>query len=253
VEEEWLADRERIHRECLALRLLAESLPKGAVPEIAFEDPDSFIFAMEAAPETARDWKSLLLAGECEDAAASRAAEILVAQVHAEVPPELFADQRCFDQLRLDPYYRFTASRHPDLREHFEERIAACRRPLGLVHGDFSPKNLLLAGGRMMVIDFEVIHLGDPNFDVAFLLNHLLLKVTHGIAGCGRLALIFWDGVRGVMDESSTIAHLGCLHLARVDGKSPAEYLTEPERKHARARARELILHPPRTIREIFA
>ena len=34
-------------------------------------------------------------------------------------------------------------------------------------------------------------------------------------------------------DDRNLLAHVGCLMLARVDGKSPAEYLTELERERA--------------------
>jgi hypothetical protein len=53
-------------------------------------------------------------------------------------------------------------------------------------------------------------------------------------------------------ETAAVIRHLGCLHLARVDGKSPAEYLTEAQRVRVRAAAREMILHPPKTLEEIF-
>jgi hypothetical protein len=39
----------------------------------------------------------------------------------------------------------------------------------------------------------------------------------------------------------------GCL-LARVDGKSPVEYLKEPQRQHVRELARKWILDPPRSL-----
>src|SRR6202043_2335537 len=88
-----------------------------------------------------------------------------------------FGDQTVFRELRLDPYYRATAVRHPDLGGRIERlmRKSAARR-LALVHGDWSPKNFLVAGSSVMAIDFEVIHFGDPSFDSAFLLNHLVLK-----------------------------------------------------------------------------
>ncbi|MEZ5401499.1 MAG: phosphotransferase [Bryobacteraceae bacterium] len=254
VEEEWLADRERIFRECDALRLLAPHLPPASLPAVVFEDRENFVFAMEAAPAAARDWKSHLLAGRCDPSVAAHAGRIFAALARAP-ETEAFAGQHCFDQLRLDPYYRFTAARHPDLREWFHSRIAACRDGRGLVHGDFSPKNMLTGhgGNAILLIDFEVIHAGDPAFDAAFLLNHLLLKMRHGIAACRGLALAFWEKARAAVDERSTIAHLGCLHLARVDGKSPAEYLTASEREETRRAARTLIAHPPESIEEIFS
>jgi aminoglycoside phosphotransferase (APT) family kinase protein len=252
VEEEWLADQSRIYTECRALRTLRPYLPEGAVPQVVFEDRDNFAFAMEAAGAAARDWKSMLLAGDCDPAIARQAAMIFAAQ--ARCPEAIrFPEQHVFDQLRLDAYYRFTAGRHPDLRDWFEERIEACRRGRGLVHGDFSPKNLLVEGGRVTVIDFEVVHRGDPAFDAAFLLNHFLLKIAHGIPGCRRLAREFWQVARTVVDEQSAIRHLGCLHLARVDGKSPAEYLTGGERESVRRAARKMIADPPASVEEIFA
>src|SRR6185436_18208555 len=118
-----------------------------------------------------------------------------------------FGDQHCFDQLRLDPYYRFTASRHPDLRDAFEEAIALARRPLAMVHGDFSPKNLLVGNdGSVLLIDFEVVHYGDPAFDAAFLLNHLLLKQAR------TLGLTVANELRE-FETAAVIRHLGCLHL----------------------------------------
>jgi aminoglycoside phosphotransferase (APT) family kinase protein len=242
VEEEWLADRSRIHREAAAMRALAESAPR-----VVFEDRENFIYAMEAAPPDAEDWKTRLLRGERDEAVARRVAQILVGLGKSgDRWREEFGDQHCFDQLRLDPYYRFTASRNPDLRDAFEEAIALARRPLAMVHGDFSPKNVLVGrDGCVTLIDFEVVHYGDPAFDAAFLLNHLLLK---GAQELGRVCARELAG----FETAAVIRHLGCLHLARVDGKSPAEYLTEAQRGQVRAAAWAMIANPPKTIEEIF-
>ena len=251
VAEEWLADPVRIHREAASMRALAPLLPIGAVPCVVFEDRENFIYAMEAAPDGVEDWKTLLMRGEREEGVARQATRILAALAQRTAAGarwrEEFGDQHCFKQLRLDPYYRFTAARHPDLREAFEEAIVLAQRPLAMVHGDFSPKNLLVApgGGGVTLIDFEVVHYGDPAFDAAFLLNHLLLK------GARALGIVCASELRG-FETAAVIRHLGCLHLARVDGKSPADYLTETQRAKVRAAARELIRHPPRTIEEIF-
>jgi 5-methylthioribose kinase len=249
------------------MRWLAPHLPAGCLPEILFEDRENFLFAMTAAPATAATWKSLLLEGEFDLSVAARIARILAAMVSASWRnPEaerLFGDQTVFDQLRLDPYYRTTALRHPDLRPHFERlmRESAARR-VSLVHGDWSPKNFLVSDDAVMAIDFEVTHFGDPAFDSAFLLNHLLLKSFYRpqwSAELARLALRFWEIYRAAIPsdcdwiESATLAHLGCLLLARIDGKSPAEYITEPVLcDRIRGFARHLILFPPAQIAAVF-
>ena len=109
-----------------------------------------------------------------------------------------------------------------------------------------------------MAIDFEVIHFGDPSFDAAFLLNHLLLKTFHGIAGAPHLARIFWRTLQAEMPdapwfERATLEHLAGLLLARMDGKSPAEYIRDPQQKpRIRRFGRRLIEDPPKTVEEVW-
>jgi 5-methylthioribose kinase len=137
---------------------------------------------------------------------------------------------------------------------------SAARR-VGLTHGDWSPKNFLVDGAQVMAIDFEVIHFGDPSFDSAFLLNHLLLKSFYRPQWrefYAKAAAGFWqEFVSGVPREPwiepATLDHLGWLLLARIDGKSPAEYIREPElRDRVRRYARGLILSPPQSVAEVF-
>ncbi|MCL5745510.1 MAG: aminoglycoside phosphotransferase family protein, partial [Acidobacteria bacterium] len=179
VEQDWFSDRRRILRESRAMRALKPHFPPGAVPEILFEDRTNLIFAMSAAPEDAKTWKELLLAGEVDFEVAEQAGRMLASMVRISWKrpewEEAYGDQTVFEQLRLDPYYRTTASRHPELGAHFTRLIEESRaRRVSLVHGDWSPKNFLVSQGAMLAIDFEVIHFGDPAFDSAFLLNHLL-------------------------------------------------------------------------------
>ncbi len=168
-----------------------------------------------------------------------------------------------FDQLRLDPYYRTTASRHADLQPQFDRLMhESSGRRVSLVHGDWSPKNFLVSSGALMAIDFEVTHFGDPSFDSAFLLNHLLLKSFYRpdwSAEFANAAERFWEVYRSGLPracdwiEAATISHLGCLLLARVDGKSPAEYITDTTlRASLREFARKLILAPPASIAGVF-
>lgn len=267
VAEEWLSQRERIHRECGALRAVADALPEGAAPRVLFEDRENFVFGMEAAPADALPWKTALLAGEVREEAAGTCGRLLGAWISesARRPEwrEEFGDLTVFGELRVDPYYRFTADRHPDLRERFAALIDECLgRRVSLVHGDYSPKNLLVRGERVMVIDWEVVHWGDPAFDAAFLTNHLLLKAAHvrgARAPMAQAARTFWRELNAAAGagcewlEAAAMRHLGCLLLARVDGKSPAEYVKEEALKeNLRRAARELILRPAGSVEEAF-
>jgi 5-methylthioribose kinase len=266
VAEEWLSDRRRIFRESAALEKLAPHLPEGSLPAILFEDRDNFLYAMSAAPPGSASWKDQLLAGEIRVDTAERVGELL-ARIGSVSWREAawdnqFGDQTIFDQLRIDPYYRAAARRHPDLAPRAARLIeeSAARR-VCLTHGDWSPKNFLVDGPRVMAIDFEVIHFGDPAFDTAFLLNHLLLKSFYQPRWkdlYAEAAARFWQtylaGVpREDWIEPATLQHLGWLMLARVDGKSPAEYLREPGlQDRVRRFARDLIVAPPGSIAEVF-
>jgi len=266
VEQDWYADRSRIRRECAALRDLAPLMPKGAVPTVLWEDAANSLFVMTAAGEGARDWKSLLLAGEASEEIAACVGSMLAAQIRVSWQSaewrERFGDRTNFEQLRLDPYYRATAGRHRDLAPRFHRLIDDCLgRPCALTHGDWSPKNFLVEGDAVMAIDYEVIHFGDPSFDAAFLLNHLVLKSFHRPALAPALSVLarrFWETLRHEMPRSTawfevaTVEHLGCLMLARVDGKSPAEYLSEDDRAQVRQFARRLILDRPSTVTDVF-
>ena len=267
VQDDWFSDRERIFRESAAMRWLAPHVAAGAVPAILFEDHENGLFAMTAAPPEAQNWKSILLRGECDPAVAESVGRMLATLVSKSwLDPECertWGDQTVYDQLRLDPYYRTTAAQYPDLEPHFDRLIAeSSARRVSLVHGDWSPKNFLVSPGAVMAIDFVVIHFGDPAFDSAFLLNHLLLKSFYRPESSreyGALALRFWETYRAGLPaechwiEGATLDHLGCLLLARIDGKSPVEYIESPElRERVRHFARALILDPPACVADVF-
>jgi 5-methylthioribose kinase len=266
VEQDWFSDPDRIFRESAALIRLAPHLPPDSLPEVFFEDRVNRVFAMTAAPPEAETWKALLMRGEVSPEIAATIGRMLAAIWRAtwrDAGWEAeFGDQTVFRELRLDPYYRATALRHPDLAGRIENLMqeSAARR-LALVHGDWSPKNFLVFERSVMAIDFEVIHFGDPSFDTAFLINHLALKSflqpAHRAAYQAAAACFFDAARQGLPADSTwlepaTLAHLGALMLARVDGKSPVEYLDSGLQARVRAFARDLILRPPVTIEEVF-
>lgn len=265
VAEEWLAKRERIVTEAAALRWAGDVTP-DLVPPVLDVDPAAFALSIARAPSGWTDWKARLLNGDADPAVAARLGTALsVWHATTRDDPAVaarFDDAEAFDQLRVDPYYRTVMARHaevaPDIAGYVD-RLVATRRCL--VHGDFSPKNVLLGEEGLWVIDFEVAHVGDPAFDVAFLLNHLLLKAVHrpgAVDAYERCALAFMDAYRtgvpaGFGGPATYVhGHVGCLMLARVDGKSPADYLTPVERRTARTLALALIRRPPAALADMW-
>jgi 5-methylthioribose kinase len=266
VEQHWVSDMARIWREASALEALAPHLPAGSIPQVLFRDDENYLFAMTAAPAGCESWKAVLLRGECDANVAEQIGAITAAIMRFgyrnPAVEQQFADLTVFIQLRLDPYYRTVAARNPDLAGFFLALVDSYpSHCCTLVHGDWSPKNFLTGQGNVMAIDFEAIHFGDPAFDAAFLLNHLLLKsflLPHRAPEFEKLAQAFWRrltaGMPPVADfERRTIQHLGALALSRLDGKSPAEYLRDAGMKQQiREFARGLILTPPASVLQAF-
>ncbi len=267
VKEEWLCTRERLHRECAAMRALGAVLPAGAVPQVVLEDKTNHILVMEAAPPDCETWKSRLLRGDVSSAVAEASGamhgEWLRRGLSHSVWPGEFGDQAVFEDLRIAPYYLTTAARHPGLSDRFEELIHLCRtRRVALVHGDLSPKNILVAGETVMLIDFEVVHWGDPAFDAAFLFNHLLLKAFlrpdsrtqyQSAAAAYRDSLLGHAGEGFDWLETGALLHLPGLLLARIDGKSPVEYIESESMKDAvRKAAYALFESPTASIEDAF-
>jgi len=267
VKDNWLSQRERVFREAAALRSLGPTLD-SAVPRVVHVDRANFLFVMTAAPEGSVVWKESLLDGQVRMQVAQRAGEMLAAMIKAsQQEPALqhqFADRTVFDELRIDPYYRTTAARCEEAREALERLIEdSWGIQSSLVHGDYSPKNMLVCGDSIFLIDFEVVHWGDPAFDSGFLLNHLMLKSFHQPQYAElyfRAARTFWKalsaGLNGapVVDfEVMTVRHLGGLMLARMDGKSPVEYIRdEGVKSRVRRAAVRLLTVRPRKIEAAF-
>ena len=246
VRDEWKADIGRNRFEQLYIEYVARFLPQ-AMPSLRPGPKDRGYFAMEFLSAEFTSWKNLLLTGHARVEDASTAASI-VGMIHARsagdrVAERLFDTTANFTQLRIDPYLLTTGDRHPELRTAFHteaQRLASTRQCL--VHGDFSPKNIMVSRERMVLLDCEVAWYGDAAFDVAFLLNHLLLKGLYHAPeqrGLDKLALAFWERYVETAREAINIPALEprvarlllMLLLARIDGKSPVEYLTQPEKK----------------------
>jgi len=263
-ESGWFSDRARILREAAAMRWTAQKC--RGIPRILFEEPATFTIALEAAPAGSEMWKTQLFRGifdlELARAVGVKLGSVIANSWHNAEAERIFGDQAVFDQLRIDPYYRVTASREPEAAGYIHDLIhRSATRRVSLVHGDWSPKNLLVHASDLCVIDWEVVHFGDPAFDVGFLINHLVLKSIampeHRSALAG-LAEAFLEGLSATLPHGADwipaagFQHLPALLLARVAGKSPAEYLDCGMKTRAATLARDLMRIPAATTQELF-
>lgn len=268
VAADWRVPVRRNRAEVAWLREAGRIAP-GAVPAILGADADANVFAMEwLDPAQHPVWKDALLKGE-GDAAFAAAVGCIVGRLHQATADRdeiaaAFANDADFDALRLDPYLRAAAARHPDLSGRLLailQRTAETRRVL--IHGDVSPKNILMGPQGPILLDAECATYGDPAFDLAFCLNHLALKWMHmpdhrsvlsdsfTALAEAYLELATWEPRAAL--EARAASLLAALALARVDGKSPVEYLSEPTRDRVRAASRRLVETPAATLGRFLA
>jgi 5-methylthioribose kinase len=269
VEADWRAPAERASTEADWFRQVAEFDPR-LVPDVLGEDRAHHIFAMEYLPaETHTLWKAELAAGRADDAFAARVGETL-AHIHAatanrEDVMHDFAHDTQFHALRLEPYLLHTAKKHPDLAPRIRalsDGVAEAR--IALMQGDISPKNILIGPDGPVFLDAETACYGDPAFDLAFCLNHLLLKcVWHKkfkknylqsfqALTDAYLENVTWEEPDDI--EARTAALLPALLLARIDGKSPVEYLTaEKDKILVREVAKVLFVEKPSALASVAA
>ncbi len=268
VATDWFSSPQRIHREALGLRWLEKLASADAIAPFVFEDHTHHLLAMQAVPQPHENWKTVLLRGEIDADHVAQFAHLL-AEIHRrafewreEMAP-IFSDRSFFETLRLEPYYEFSAAQVPAAAPFLQTLIDDTRaRKLTLTHGDYSPKNILVRNGKLILLDHEVIHWGDPAFDLGFALAHFLSKAHHlpkyrnAFAEGARLLWREYSGCAGsgAWQENLEMhaAHnaLGCL-LARVAGRSPLEYLTQNEREKQRAVVVDLMRDAPTAIADL--
>lgn len=263
----WLAPVERNIYEARWMRAARRAVP-AAVPELLGQDAATGTLAMAyLPPERYPVWKSQLSAGLVDVAFAASVAATL-ARIHAataadpSLAPEFPTDEIFYD-IRLEPYLVQVGRAHPDLAARMQTLIETTQRNKhSLVHGDVSPKNILCGPDGPVFLDAECAWWGDPAFDLAFCLNHLLLKCLWVSAVRDRLLASFeamtatylpfvdWEPAASL--EARAAHLLPALLLARVDGKSPVEYITEDaQRDQVRTVVRRLLADPSDQLADV--
>lgn len=250
VKQDWFADTNRNMYEQRYLKYLNTILPDYA-PKVLASFENENLFVMEYLGDQYRDWKQDLLQRKFDLQTAELIGKALgLIHKHSWLDPavaEQFNSDENFQQLRLSPYFMTLVDIYP---EHSKAILALCNQiqqnKLCLVHGDFSPKNILVKPGDIKIIDCEVAWFGDPAFDIAFMLHHLFIKYFH----FNQTALLdlsneFLDAYKVALGtelfNQISFAHIvkitALLMIARVDGKSPVEYLSEIDSQRIKAKA----------------
>lgn len=265
---DWFAPIHRNAAEYAWLHTVSRIAPKN-VPSVYGRSDRSHGFAMEFLQgDDIYLWKEALL-GEAPDRGEAARVGALLGRIHAaSVEPDFdrlaFDNRDDFHALRLEPYLIHTARSHGDLRIQFDRLVDDLHLANEvLVHGDVSPKNILLRGQDPILLDAECATMGDASFDPAFCINHIVLKAIHlpnarirYLQNADRLweaysRWIFWEPQKEL--EARICRLLPALMLARVDGKSPVEYLDEFERRKVRDIARSLIKSPMSSVADTIA
>ncbi len=243
---EWIADRQRIAMEAKANAFYNKYLPDMA-PAVISYDAENYIMLREAAPAGCRMWKEDILDGILDFKIARKTIEALVT-IHNESAgkadvKEDFSEYKTFYQLRISPYLEFLATRHPQLAPVIQDMIKKLDEThVAVVHADYSPKNILVLPDRnICILDYEIAHYGDPAFDLAFYINHIVLKsvfLPHMSAAILNMMLYMTDTYlkmerfeEKAQFEERCVKMLAVFMLTRIDGKSPVEYITDETQK----------------------
>ena len=261
----WKVPVERVFAEIDWLRTAGAIVP-GRVPRVLGVDETSKSFVMEFLGDGYRNWKADLLLGTVDPRFAAQVGDVL-GRIHAGTAhdpriAERFATDSNFHAIRLEPYLEETARVHPALAPALNKLVMRTQQTkIALVHGDLSPKNILVGPDGPVILDAECAWFGDPAFDLAFCLNHFLMKLAW-LPGCrdaldaAYLAMVTsyckrvdFEPITDLRERVSTL--LPALALARVDGKSPVEYLDEAARSRVRNAALALLQKPRLPLEDI--
>lgn len=262
----WRADQRRTIVEGRAIEVLYGLTPKN-VPILVDIDPEHFVLLMERCPRDMHVWKDDLLEAHIDLDVARRLGNLLGVWHRLsgadKTTLEDFVEDQLFEQLRITPFYREILAKHPAISDRIHQLIAELEfSRVCLVHGDFSPKNILVDGSSdVIVLDFEVTHTGNPVFDLAFLLAHLFCKSRHfpgpaekTLLKKAALAFVssYEESFDGLVDPSLGW-HVAAIALARVDGVSRVNYLDLSSQEQVRSDCiRFLIQRNSPAIKEMF-
>lgn len=262
----WKADQRRAIVEANGMKLL-HSITPDSVPDLIDLDPDEFTLTMDRLPRECTVWKTDLLEGVIKPSIGEDLGRILATWhnfgANSRESLDAYMEDSLFDQLRVTPFYRAVAKVNPALDNRIQELITEISTmKITLVHGDFSPKNIMITGAdKPIVLDFEVMHTGNPVFDLGFVSAHLLCKFLRTEDSTQRAllrktAIAFINSYAqscNIPVSTSLPHHVAVIALARVEGVSPVHYLDEAAKARVQSVTKAAIANPNATFEGLFA
>ena len=262
----WKADQRRAIVEANGMKLLHSITPDN-VPDLIDLDPEEFTLTMDRLPRECTVWKTDLLEGVIKPSVGKDLGRILATWhnfgANSKESLDAYMEDSLFDQLRVTPFYRAVAKVNPALDNRIQELITEITTiKITLVHGDFSPKNIMITGtDKPIVLDFEVMHTGNPVFDLGFVSAHLLCKYLRTEDSSQRsllreTAIAFINSYAQTCNipvATSLPHHVAVIALARVEGVSPVNYLDEAAKARVQSVTKAAIANPDITFEGLFA
>jgi len=262
----WKADQRRAIVEANGMKLLHSITPEN-VPDLIDLDPEEFTLTMDRLPRECTVWKTDLLEGVIKPSVGKDLGRILATWhnfgANSKESLDAYMEDSLFDQLRVTPFYRAVAKVNPGLDNRIQELITEITTiKITLVHGDFSPKNIMITGtDKPIVLDFEVMHTGNPVFDLGFVSAHLLCKYLRTEEPSQKsllreTAIAFINSYAQTCNipvATSLPNHVAVIALARVEGVSPVNYLDEAAKARVQSVTKAAIANPDITFEGLFA
>ena len=262
----WKADQRRAIVEANGMKLLHSITPEN-VPDLIDLDPEEFTLTMDRLPRECTVWKTDLLEGVIKASVGKDLGRILATWhnfgANSKESLDAYMEDSLFDQLRVTPFYRAVAKVNPGLDNRIQELITEITTiKITLVHGDFSPKNIMITGtDKPIVLDFEVMHTGNPVFDLGFVSAHLLCKYLRTEDSSQKsllreTAIAFinsYDQTCNIPVANSLPHHVAVIALARVEGVSPVNYLDESAKARVQSVTKAALANSQITFEGLFA
>ena len=267
VKEDWYAPVNRSNFEAIYFKYCKKIAPDN-FPKVLGHDNKKFILAIEwYNPKQFEVWKKKLFNKNIELKDAENVSNLLLEKhknfFNKKIYKIKFSNDNTFHSIRIEPYILFTSKKYPQFNKQFSKVAKSLlKNKKTLIHGDFSPKNILINANKPVILDAETACWGDPVFDLAFCNNHLLLKslLQNGLGNkflhlsfnfiSNYIKKITWEEKKDFTDRLFDIIPL--LLLARVDGKSPVEYFNLKQKNRTRALAKEILNTKIKSLKQLY-